>query len=348
MTTFDSVVSLFLGGLCATYTLGLYLIGTLYRKNSNRGYLWLSIFLLYMIGLELMEAHWGTLRNRSKEDAFLVLVNLLAVPMCGNALLGLVTTHIRKVWQELLHILPFGIAIVPTVFLEDDSAYALAIDILAAAYSLVITFLVIFRAHRYTEDLKNYYSSIEGRTYEWIYWLLGLLFVMVFLWLAISTTSPGWEMVGFLACKYVIITLLIYFVYAQKPSEAVMEQEEDVKEADLPEFFRLIDEKLPLLEADRAFFTNPSLTIQDMAMYVGTNRTYMSQYLNHIKKNTFYDYINNLRINYACKLLTETDIPVENLAIMAGFGSVSVFRRCMREKFDCTPSKYRQAMRTYK
>lgn len=318
----------------------------LYRKNGNRGYLWLSAFFLYMIGMEIMEAQWGTLRSRSSDDAFLVIVNLLAVPMCGNALLDLVAIRVRKIWQEVIHLLPFGLAVVPAVFLDDDTYYGLAVNVLAGVYSLGITFLVIFRAHRYNEELRNYYSSIENRTFEWVYWLLGLLFVMVFLWLAISTTSSGWDMAGFLACKYLIITLLIYFVYVQKPSQAIMNQPEQIQEDETPECFRMIDEKLPLLETDKKFFANPSLTIQDLAVRVGTNRTYMSQYINRVKKTTFYDYVNNLRLLYACDLLTTTDIPVETLAQEAGFGSISVFRRCMRERFQCTPTEYRQSTRS--
>ncbi len=48
-------------------------------------------------------------------------------------------------------------------------------------------------------------------------------------------------------------------------------------------------------------FLNPKLTLSDLALRVGTNRTYLSNYINQVLHQTFFDYINSLRLTYACR-----------------------------------------------
>lgn len=345
---FDAI-SFLLGILIASFFICGLLMLQMFRQRGNFFYMWMCAFFWFLVAMDIIEATYGTLRLRSGENAFTAMLNLLSLPICANALLDMVTITRRSFRKAVIHFVPYLIAVFPPLFIADDTHYAFVVNIMAGVYSLVVGLLILYRANRFNQQLKEYYSSIEYRSLDWIYWVLGLLATMSMVWLFVSSNSSNSSLVLFFAVELILLLIVTYALYIQRPAEELRSMiDEPGKGSEMPEFFRLIEEKLPSLEADTEFFTNPSLTIQDMAMYVGTNRTYMSQYLNHIKKNTFYDYINNLRINYACKLLTETDIPVENLAIMAGFGSVSVFRRCMREKFDCTPSKYRQAMRTYK
>lgn len=71
-----------------------------------------------------------------------------------------------------------------------------------------------------------------------------------------------------------------------------------------------------------------------------------SAYLSHIFKEkvgfNISNYIWNLRINKAKQLLEETDIPIKQIIIQIGFYSPSSFTRKFKEKFNMTPSEYRQ------
>lgn len=52
-------------------------------------------------------------------------------------------------------------------------------------------------------------------------------------------------------------------------------------------------------------------------------------------------YVNAIRIRYAQKLLSETDLSLMKICIQCGFRSVNYFGRIFRQYSDCSPSQYR-------
>lgn len=54
------------------------------------------------------------------------------------------------------------------------------------------------------------------------------------------------------------------------------------------------------------------------------------------------EYLQHVRLQAACKLLIETDIPVTEIAQRCGFSSSSYFGAQFRQEYSCTPTQYRQ------
>ena len=54
------------------------------------------------------------------------------------------------------------------------------------------------------------------------------------------------------------------------------------------------------------------------------------------------DYINELRINYASELLSETDDSIVTIAFKTGFESLSTFNRAFHKILNTTPTAYRK------
>ncbi len=46
-------------------------------------------------------------------------------------------------------------------------------------------------------------------------------------------------------------------------------------------------------------------------------------------------------------LLIRTEVPMREVALQSGFGSVATFNRVFREKNGCTPTRYRAIYGTY-
>ncbi len=61
--------------------------------------------------------------------------------------------------------------------------------------------------------------------------------------------------------------------------------------------------------------------------------------------NSFTDYVAQLRVGHACKLLSETDLPVTDICFEVGYGNVSNFNRVFRLQRGLTPSAYRRLAR---
>lgn len=63
------------------------------------------------------------------------------------------------------------------------------------------------------------------------------------------------------------------------------------------------------------------------------------------KKSTgipFNTYINNIRLRYACNLISSGNFSVKEIAFASGYNSVEYFLYCFKKTFSFTPSEYRK------
>ncbi len=51
------------------------------------------------------------------------------------------------------------------------------------------------------------------------------------------------------------------------------------------------------------------------------------------------------RLEYSANLLRETELPIDEIGLMAGFGDRSTFFRAIRKHFSCSPAELRTGVR---
>ena len=105
----------------------------------------------------------------------------------------------------------------------------------------------------------------------------------------------------------------------------------------------LLERNLEQLIHEQRVWMKPHLTLPELASLAGTNRTYLSNYLNNTLQTTFYDYINGYRLRAALKLLDAgvQEMTMAELAESCGFHSTSPFRRVFVRATGCSFVEYR-------
>lgn len=102
-------------------------------------------------------------------------------------------------------------------------------------------------------------------------------------------------------------------------------------------------EKLDAMMTRTRLYMKPNVTIYEVAEEMGTNRTYMSQYLNNERQQTFFEYVYDLRIQREVLPLLEANpsISAQELYYASGFRSTATFYRHFEKVTGKSMSVYR-------
>ncbi|HEX5707211.1 MAG TPA: AraC family transcriptional regulator [Pyrinomonadaceae bacterium] len=95
-----------------------------------------------------------------------------------------------------------------------------------------------------------------------------------------------------------------------------------------------------LLEAE----FRSSLTVADIASRVGVHPFHLSKVFRQFRRETVGDYVQRLRVQHACRLLSETETPLASVALEAGFSDQSHLTRVFRRLTGMTPGRLRSAL----
>lgn len=87
------------------------------------------------------------------------------------------------------------------------------------------------------------------------------------------------------------------------------------------------------------------LTIADVAQYFNMNPNYLNRIFKAKKGITLYAAIKNFRMEYAKKLLVETDLSSAEICSTCGYSGDANFLRDFKKEFGTSPMKYRKTER---
>ncbi len=82
------------------------------------------------------------------------------------------------------------------------------------------------------------------------------------------------------------------------------------------------------------------ISLEKVANFANMNPSSFSRYFKHYQKKTFIQYLNEVRIGYACKLLIENNYTVAGVCFEAGFNNVSNFNRQFKLLKNISPTEY--------
>jgi AraC-like DNA-binding protein len=89
-------------------------------------------------------------------------------------------------------------------------------------------------------------------------------------------------------------------------------------------------------------FDNPELKIGDVADQLNMTDSAFSHFFKQYAFRNFTQFLIDVRIGHACKLLLNTDETVNQISFKSGFNNLANFNRLFRKYRACTPLEYRR------
>ncbi len=108
-----------------------------------------------------------------------------------------------------------------------------------------------------------------------------------------------------------------------------------------------IQKKLNVLIQTEKTYTDPELTLSDLAQKISVHPNTLSQIINSVEQKNFYEYINDLRVEEFKKLIAVPEnqkFTLLFLAFESGYNSKTAFNRNFKKNTGHSPSEYLKQM----
>lgn len=301
--------------------------------------------------------------NAEYINTLLLLYDYLVIGCFMIFAITLVHPNRYKTKQLLLIELPYLTAFILYATTPIPAIYP-AVQIYTIATSTILAIWLLLSIKKHNRMLTG--NSTGGSTFEylnlrWIATLVVLMYAVQLIWAIESLSQKDW----FTSSNYernlvfdtiwcLITIIYIYIIYKriiqqQVTSFQTQEKSEQENTEQLSQSSDLYYKILTNTDIDKnirenKYYLDEILTLQKLATLLGTNRQYLSNYINREKQKTFYEYINEFRLEEAKSLLDGYDVKhpysMEEISSLAGFKSYSTFLRSFVKKYGISPSKY--------
>ena len=150
-----------------------------------------------------------------------------------------------------------------------------------------------------------------------------------------------WAISLIVALYYV---MLIFFFYIKKlKKENVKNVKVDYNPIIIKENNQIDTDTDKIIEYITLNYANSELSISDVQKETGVLETQISQLLKNEVDATFKQFLNQIRIAEAKRLLECSDLQVSEIAYTVGYGSVSHFNRVFKDSEEMSPVDFRKS-----
>lgn len=326
----------------------IFFIMRFFRHKEEPRIRW-TILLFYLASTVLYTDHWLYFSDvESTIGAYTYFIaNLSVYPIYYMYLRAL--TRTRMTWDNYVLFLPA--VIIPFVFYPQIARICFAIQVI---WVWTRGFLLLRSTQQRLDNTYTDYRSHLLNPTRLLLILIGITAVVSTLLNILGRERfDGSVLVCIPAVMMSILLFGLGYVAAHTtmPAETVAPQEEDAKAdrattAETDELFHKITTAL----REQQLFTNPHLTIQDLANAVGSNRTYVSACINRRSNFTFSQLVAQYRVEYAKTILLDPQYSSDHEALtqamaLSGFASDPTFYRVFKDLTGLTPLQFRQQNR---
>ncbi|KZN30619.1 hypothetical protein N480_06565 [Pseudoalteromonas luteoviolacea S2607] len=245
----------------------------------------------------------------------------------------------------------------------------LSMMLLWLAQCVYTLFKVVHRLNQYRKTLKDVFSNHDKKELNWMNWLL---FIAASVWLCSVVTvfsSSLFNHAVFNSNTEVLLSLLLlwcmtHFGLQQKPALAMLDTA-SIKDIaiepsntknnkysptnkyqrsalDKAQSARIVIKINSAMEQDKLYL-DPNLSLQKLSKHLNISPNYISQTLNETLSVSFFDFVNQWRIEAAKPKILANNNTVLDIALEVGFNARSSFYKAFKQTTGKTPSEFRKA-----
>ena len=206
------------------------------------------------------------------------------------------------------------------------------------AYKVIYSLIILKELFAYRKYIINYSAEQDRTSMNWLVWIICINIVFIpltILQLILDKDHVLIPLMVYITNLMIMVQSVILFYNMFTNNYIVILDNKKEKPEPTPLSSKINKEHFEKYIAKEKPYLNPELKITDMISSLGTNRTYLSRFINNTYGMSFSSYINNCRIkelkNYQSnpKMGIYTD---EDLIIMAGFTSYRGYKRFVKGK----------------
>ncbi|MBN1783047.1 helix-turn-helix domain-containing protein [bacterium] len=217
---------------------------------------------------------------------------------------------------------------------------------------LIYTLFAIRLVLIYRNQIKNALSSIEKQQLSWLMTVLAGFFTKWILdtWYMTEHYITGeWAQAPLIASRivlFIFLNMLIVKAMRQPQLFTGIETKRDTKKFSLSKAVadRYVKQLMEYMEKNKPYY-NPDMTLYDLAEAVSIPPRSLSEVINGILGQNFYDFVNSYRIKESQKILSESAPrrkTVLEVLYEVGFNSKSVFNDAFKKYTGMTPTEFKR------
>lgn len=302
------------------------------------------------------------------ESLFSSSIDLFTMPLYAIVLIEACRPGWLNWWRASLLYLPFLVLMTVSLAYPEPVVFDV-IHISSFVYGVLLLGWSLHEVPRFERTLMEEFSYEKYINFNWLRGIIVLFFCILLLWIYDSVNPSCENDAIYLIGSLVVWAVACFFFYRQARVIGIVKAYESADSQSVAAPLEADDEALAsvatsletdidtdtdlsgtptdeqsvqqeaafaermhlLFERDHVYL-NPRLRLTELAALLGTNRTYLSQYINQCCDTTFYDFVNDYRIHHAKLLLHSTDDTLDTIATKSGFNSLSTFRRAFLQR----------------
>lgn len=269
---------------------------------------------------------------------------------------------IKSSKKDLIHFIPlliFSLVLLDIQFKYSQISslkYFVFYILFFQAVTFVYAITVIILLKKYRNKVRNNYSSDENKDLKWLNWLTLTVVSLLIIWTTATIFRGIWHFMLILGQLLILFFVGWFglrqnFVFIEHKTKPVKSDNNDSSQHDkyqrsgmneaIKEDIEVKLEQKMLIEKK---FLKSDLKLTELASSIDTSPQHLSEYFNQILGQSFFAYVNELRIEEAKRLLCDPNhqsTSILDIAFASGFNSKSTFNASFKKNCHVSPSAWK-------